>query len=128
MSSSTQPTDAELLKALARAPATGSLQPLLDRYLAFVFSSALRRTGNASDATEVTRAVFQVLTRRARRIRKKTALAGWLFHVASVAARKLRRGKKTDSSARWFRWFRRRTVPVETPEASPWVRLTPSLC
>src|ERR1043165_2789196 len=68
-----------------------SLQTLVERYLGFVHSSALRRTGDAAQAAEVTRAVFLVLARRARRLRKKTVLAGWLFHVTAVACRKLKR-------------------------------------
>ena len=67
------------------------MQTLVERYLVLVHSSALRRTGDAVQAAEVTRAVFLVLARRARRLRKKTMLAGWLFQVAAVACRKLKR-------------------------------------
>ena len=81
--------DRECLESWARHGDAVSLQTLVERYLGFVHSSALRRTGDAAQAAEVTRAVFLVLARRARRLRKNTVLAGWLFHVTAVACRKL---------------------------------------
>ena len=84
-------SDRECLESWARQRDAGSLKTLVERYLAFVHSSALRRTGDAAQAAEVTRAVFLVLGRRARRLRKNTVLAGWLFQVTAVACRKLKR-------------------------------------
>jgi DNA-directed RNA polymerase specialized sigma24 family protein len=74
---------------------------LVERYLVFVHSSALRRTGDAAQAAEITRAVFLVLARRARRLRKKTVLAGWLFHVTTVACRKLTRKRFSRLRRLW---------------------------
>src|SRR5438477_2463482 len=82
-------SDRECLEAWRRQPAAESLRPLIERYLAFVYSSAFRRIGNAAQAAEVTRAVFLVLARRARKLRNKTVLAGWLYDVTAVACRKL---------------------------------------
>src|SRR5882672_6838127 len=87
----TRTSDRECPESWARHRDADSLQTLVERYLAFVHSSALRRTGDAAQAAEVTRAVFLVLARRARRLRKKTVLAGWLFHVTAVACKKLTR-------------------------------------
>src|SRR5216117_1728932 len=67
-------SDRECLESWARHPDADSLQTLVERYLGFVHSSALRRTGDAAQAAEVTRAVFLVLARRARRLRKNTVL------------------------------------------------------
>src|SRR6185369_16683927 len=89
-------SDRECLESWARHRDVESLQVLVERYLVFVHSSALRRTGDAAQAAEVTRAVFLVLARRARRLRKKTVLAGWLFHVTAVACRKLTRKRFGD--------------------------------
>src|SRR5881394_4535130 len=83
-------SDRECLESWARHRDAASFRTLVERYLAFVYSSALRRTGDAAHAAEVTRAVFLVLARRARRLRKNTVLAGWLFHVTAVACRKVR--------------------------------------
>jgi RNA polymerase sigma factor (sigma-70 family) len=86
---------------------------LVERYLGFVHSSALRRTGDAAQAAEVTRAVFLVLARRARRLRKNTVLAGWLFHVTTVACRKLRRMGRLR---RLWQWISRKPRPPEHAE------------
>src|SRR6187401_3631237 len=83
-------SDRECLESWARHRHAAGLRTLVERYLPFVYSSALRRTGDAAQAAEVTRAVFLVLARCARRLRKNTVLAGWLFHVTAVACRKVR--------------------------------------
>jgi hypothetical protein len=54
-------SDRECLESWARHRDADSLQVLVERYLVFVHSSALRRTGDAAQAAEVTRAVFLVL-------------------------------------------------------------------
>jgi RNA polymerase sigma factor (sigma-70 family) len=91
------------------------LQTLVERYLAFVHCSALRRTGDAAQAAEVMRAVFLVLARRACRLRKKTVLAGWLFHVTAVACRKLTR-KRFRRLRRLWQWISRKPRPPEHAE------------
>ena len=65
-------SDRECLESWACHGDAAGLQTLVERYLGFVHSSALRRTGDAAQAAEVTRAVFLVLARRARRLRKNT--------------------------------------------------------
>src|SRR3954454_16043917 len=97
-------TDRECLSAWRQAPTSANLRPLLERYVALVYNSAFRRTASPESATEVTRAVFLVLARRARKLRKNTVLAGWLFHVTSVACRKLPKDRRC---VKWWRWFRR---------------------
>src|SRR5262245_1939514 len=119
-------TDRECLEAWRRNPCAESLRPLLERYGAFVHSSAHRRTGNGDDAAEVTRAVFLVLARRARKLRKKTVLAGWLFHVTALACRKLRR-KRFGTLRRLFNWISRRprhSLPLGAPL---WTRVAPKI-
>src|ERR1043165_4983525 len=100
-------SDRECLESWARHRDAESLQTLVERYLGFVHSSALRRTGDAAQAAEVTRAVFLVLARRARRLRKKTVLAGWLFQVTAVASRKLTRKRFARLRHLW-QWISRK--------------------
>lgn len=115
-------TDRECLDAWRRRRAAEGLRPLIGRYGPLVYASALRRTGKAELAEEVTRAVFLVLARRARRLRKKTVLAGWLFHVTAVACRKL--GCKPKRGWPW-RWLgRKRQVSADEPL---WTRVAPEL-
>src|ERR1043165_3165434 len=117
-------SDRECLESWARHRDAESLQTLVERYLGFVHSSALRRTGDAAQAAEVTRAVFLVLARRARRLRKKTVLAGWLFHVTAVACRKL---KRMGRLARLWQWISRKPRPASPPDATLWTRLAPQI-
>src|SRR4029434_2861558 len=103
---------------------TNSLQTLVERYLVFVYSSALRRTGDAVQAAEVTRAGFLVLARCARRLRKKTVLASWLFHVTAVACRKL---KRVGRLRRLWQWISRKPRPVLPPDSTLWTHLAPQI-
>ena len=117
-------SDRECLESWVRHRDADSLQTLVERYLVFVHSSALRRTGDAAQAAEVTRAVFLVLARRARRLRKKTLLAGWLFHVTAVACRKL---KRMGRLRRLWHWISRKPRPALPPDATLWTRLAPQM-
>src|SRR5262249_21387449 len=69
-------------------------------------------------------AVFLVLARRARRLRKKTVLAGWLFHVIAVACRKL---KRMSRLRRLWHWISRKPRPALPPDATLWTRLAPQM-
>jgi RNA polymerase sigma factor (sigma-70 family) len=107
-------SDRECLDAFVRARDSVRLRPVIQRYLPFVFSSALRRTGAEADATEITHAVFLVLARRARKLRKNAILADWLFDITSLTCRKRQR--------RWRRF--KRMQRNEHPEnATVWERL-----
>src|SRR5829696_2569129 len=114
--------DRECLESWARHRDADRLQTLVERYLVFVHSSALRRTGDAAQATEVTRAVFLVLARRARRLQKNTVLAGWLFHVTAVACQKLTR-KRFGRLRRLWHWISRKPGPALPPDPTLWTRL-----
>ena len=72
-----QPLDRELLRELSAGGSTAALHLLLDRYLAFVYSAARRQVELESDAIHVTAAVFQALSRCARRL-PPTDGVGWL--------------------------------------------------
>jgi len=117
-------SDRECLESWARHRDPSSLQTVVDRYVVFVHSSAVRRTADAAQAEEVTRAVFLVLARRARRLRKKTVLAGWLFHVTAVACRKLTRMSRLT---RLWHWISRKPCPASAPDARLWTRLAPEM-
>ncbi|HEY0552404.1 MAG TPA: sigma-70 family RNA polymerase sigma factor, partial [Verrucomicrobiae bacterium] len=115
-------TDRECLEAFARCPVAESLRPVVEHYLALVYSSAHRRTGDVVQAAEVTRAVFLVLARRARRLQKKTVLASWLFQITGLVCRKL----NSKSRSRW-RWFSRKRGRELPPDATLWDRAAPEI-
>jgi len=111
-------TDATLLAAFARGQRDAGAT-LAARYLPFVYASALRRTNDAERAAEVTRAVFLVFARRARKLRKRTVLAAWLFHVTRVASRKLSRNRGF-----FARLLERTSRAVLPPDVPLWPRVT----
>jgi RNA polymerase sigma factor (sigma-70 family) len=115
-------TDRECLAVFSRRRDAESLRPVVERNLALVYSSAMRRTGDAALAMEVTRAVFLVFGRRARRLQKKTVLAGWLFQITALACKKL----NLKRTGRW-RWFGRRTRSELPPDATLWTRIAPEI-
>src|SRR2546430_15722832 len=117
--SATVESDRECLASWRRYPGVESLRPMVERYLAFVYSSAYRRIGNAVQAAEVTRAVFLVLARRGRKLRKKTILAGWLFEVTAIACRKL-----LPKRSRWD-WLKRPKRSESSPNASAGAKSPP---
>jgi DNA-directed RNA polymerase specialized sigma24 family protein len=113
-------SDRECLEAWRRDPDAENLGPIVGRYVAFVYTSAYRRTGREEHAAEVTRAVFLVLARRARKLSKKIVLAGWLFRVTTLACRN--RSSFLRRIARWFR-YKRRYAP--NPHGPLWTRVAP---
>lgn len=116
--------DRDCLRAWRRQRRSENLRLLVERYAALVYASALRRTRDSDKANEVTRAVFLVLGRRARRLRLNTDLSEWLFHVTAITCRKCtgpvpRRG--------WLTRFRRQPTAVSSEELPLWDRLAPHL-
>ena len=116
-------SDRERLRTFKQRPGTESFHPFVERYLALVYSAARRRTGDEKQAEEVARAVFLVLARRARKLGRKTVLAGWLYEITRMVCRKLPGGT------------RRRSLPrvggqdhfagISAPE--PWTKVAPEL-
>ena len=82
-------TDRDCLRAFARRPSAESFRPFLDRYLPLVYSAASRQLGDPGRSADVTKAVFLAFAYRAKRLRRKTVLAGWLFRATRLACQKL---------------------------------------
>jgi len=83
--------DLELLRGYAVEGSEDAFRTLLDRYLPFVYSAALRQMRAPHLAEEVTQAVFIILARKAGTLRSGTVLTGWLFRTTRfVSARALR--------------------------------------
>jgi RNA polymerase sigma factor (sigma-70 family) len=78
-----------------------AFRALVDRYGGMVYHAALRRLGSPQTAQDVTQAVFIALARKAARISRDTALAGWLyrathFAVANVVREDTRRRQREE--------------------------------
>src|SRR5436190_1385231 len=83
--------DFELLQAYASRRAEDAFSALASRYINLVYSAAVRQTGNAHAAEDVTQAVFLTLARKAGSISRDTILSGWLLRTTRFASANARR-------------------------------------
>src|SRR5580658_918039 len=97
-------TDAELIDGYCSG-LQDALATLIRRHVDLVYAAALRRTGDPGLADDVTQAVFIVLAKKARSLRSRATVAGWLIlvtrHVARSAVRaRTRRHRHEHAAAR----------------------------
>jgi|GEM_PF-5926642 len=78
-------SDAELLRAYVEHGAEAAFTAIVERHKGMVYASALRQTGDAGLAEEITQAVFVVLARKAATLKPGTILSGWLFRATRFA-------------------------------------------
>ena len=76
--------DMELLRQYVLQNSEDAFAALVARHVNLVFSAALRKTGNADTAGDITQAVFIILARKAGRLGAGTVLSGWLYHTARL--------------------------------------------
>lgn len=92
--------DWELLQAFARQGSEAAFRQIVERHIHHVHSMALRQTGEAHQAADVTQAVFLILLRKAGSLGRHTVLSGWLFnatrHVARAAQRAEQRRRERE--------------------------------
>jgi RNA polymerase sigma factor (sigma-70 family) len=85
--------DIELLREYVRGNSETAFETLVARHVNLVYSVALRKTGNAHAAEEITQAVFIILAKKARGLSPRTILAGWLCETARLTAANFLRGE-----------------------------------
>jgi RNA polymerase sigma factor (sigma-70 family) len=81
-----EPFDAELLRQYAEQDSESAFAALVTRHVNLVYSAAVRKTHNPHAAEEITQAVFIILARKARSLRRETVLPGWLYQTARLTA------------------------------------------
>jgi RNA polymerase sigma factor (sigma-70 family) len=85
--------DQELLERFVAQHDDAAFTVLVERHGPMVLAVCRRALGNRADAEDVCQATFLVLARKAARIRKGTALSGWLHRVACCAAANWKRAQ-----------------------------------
>src|SRR5437867_6124215 len=85
-------TDTDLLRRYAEDRSEEAFTELVRRHIDLVYSAALREAhGDASQAEDVTQAVFAELARQASRVSRHPALAGWLYTCVRRMTANIRR-------------------------------------
>lgn len=83
--------DMDLMREYAEGNSETAFAELVQRHINLVYSAALRYTGNAADAQDVTQAVFIILTKKISSLRQRATLTGWLYETTRFTARQLLR-------------------------------------
>src|SRR5215467_11074586 len=88
-------TDAELLGRYAKDRSDPAFSELVERHVNLVYSAALRETqGDTSLAEDVTQVVFVEAARKAHKLLRHPAFAGWLYTSVRYIAANLRRSEQ----------------------------------
>jgi RNA polymerase sigma factor (sigma-70 family) len=87
-------TDHALLERFIANRDEAAFQALVQRQAAMVLGVCRRVLKHGQDAEDASQATFLVLARSARSIRKRTAVASWLYGVAYRIASRLRRSRQ----------------------------------
>ena len=85
--------DHQLLAEFARENSEAAFAALVQRHVNLVYSTALRSTGNAHAAEEISQAVFIILARKAKNFSSKIILSGWLYQTTRLTAANFLRGE-----------------------------------
>ena len=83
--------DMVLVREFADGKSDEVFAKIVARHINLVYSAALRQSGNAQQAEEVTQAVFLILARKAASLHPDTILSGWLYQTAQFTAANARR-------------------------------------
>lgn len=90
--------DADLVERL-RAGDEHAVEELVGRYARLVYRVALRITGTAADADEITWDVMHAVWRRIATYRGEAALSSWIYRIAANAAYERVRARKVPTVA-----------------------------
>jgi RNA polymerase sigma factor (sigma-70 family) len=88
-----QKTDGELLGELAFESSQASFEELVRRHAGMVYRECRRLLADAHDAEDAAQAVFLVLWKKARSLRRRTTVAAWLHRVACHVCRNAQRAR-----------------------------------
>src|SRR5688572_150852 len=86
--------DWQLLKSYGRDDSQEAFTEIVTRHVNLVYSAALRQVREAELARDVTQLVFANVARRAKSLKPKGTLAGWLYSDASLTSREILRRER----------------------------------
>ena len=117
-------SDMELLGQYAHGNCEEAFAALVRRHVNMVYCAALRKTGNAHAAKEITQAVFIILAQKAGRLSQKTILSGWLYQatrltVANLLRSEMRRVRREQEACL--------QSPTNETESEVWPQMAPLL-
>ena len=116
--------DNELLREYAEFGSEAAFTELVRRHVNMVYSAALRQTGDAHLAEELSQSAFVELSRKASGLIRHPALAGWLYTCVRWRAINARRSEESRKSRQLE--YHMSQLPSESPE-STWQQLRPVL-
>lgn len=79
-------SDLDLVREYADGNSEPAFAEMVRRHINLAYSVAHRFTGHTQDAQDVTQAVFVILAQKARGLRAKTILTGWLYETTRFTA------------------------------------------
>jgi len=116
--------DNALLREYVERGSEDAFAELVARHINKVYSAALRHTGNANEAAEITQAVFVILAQKSRRLGKGVILSGWLYHTARLASLTYIRSEMRRRQREREAYMR--SIPEEN-ETEMWPQIAPLL-
>ena len=116
--------DIALLRQYAEDNSESAFSMLAEKYVNLVYSTALRGTGNAQAAEEITQAVFIILARKARSLSKRTILSGWLYQTTRLTAANFLRGEIRRQKREQEAYMQ---STLNEPEPEVWPQIAPLL-
>lgn len=121
------PTDSELIRDYASTGSENAFAELVRRHVNLVYSAALREAqGDAEDAEDITQSVFAEAARKASRLFRHPALAGWFYTcVRRVSAN----ARRADQRRRRRELETRAMKELLSPDSaeSAWLQIQPVL-
>ncbi|MBN1675280.1 MAG: hypothetical protein JXR37_29840 [Kiritimatiellae bacterium] len=86
------PSDAQLISLFSREKSEDAFRMLVERHAGLVYGICRRSlAGDAKLAKDAAQAVFVVLARKARRLRRCRTLASWLLKTSNLVVKAARR-------------------------------------
>jgi len=118
--------DSSLLRRFAADRSEEAFAEVVRRNLNLVYSAALRKTGDAHLAEDVTQKVFALLARKAGALSRHPALVGWLYTTTHYTAAKTMRAERRRRNREQEAQLMQDLISAPAP-AADWERLRPVL-